>query len=89
MENGNPGTRNLSKWPLRALTCRINHCCQSIIPSNTNTGFSLWHYFASISAEVRQSKDSMAKKPWKESFLALFYEEFPAEISVSRAFLEP
>ena len=30
-ENGKPGKRNLNKLPLRALICRINHCCQSII----------------------------------------------------------
>ena len=60
-----------------------------MIPSNTNSGFSLWHYFAGVSTDVRQIEDSMPKKPWKESFIALFYEEFPAKISVSRAFPEP
>ena len=55
----------------------------------TNSGFSPWHYFASVSAEVRWSEDSMPKKPWKESFHALFYDKFPAQISVSRAYLEP
>ena len=30
-ENGKPGKRNLNKLPLRALICRINHCCQSIV----------------------------------------------------------
>ena len=80
---------NLNKLPLRVLICTINHCCQSIIPSNTNSGFSPWHYFASVTAKVRWSQDFMQKKPWKESFLALLYEEFPAKISVSWAFLEP
>ena len=58
-ENGKPGKRNLSELPLRALICRINYGCQSIIPSNTNSTFSPWHYFASVSAEVRQSENSM------------------------------
>ena len=87
--NGKPGTRNLNKLPLRALIRSINHCYQSIIPSNTKSGFSPWHYFASVSAEVRRSEDFMPKKPLKESFLASFYEDFPAKISFSRAFLEP
>ena len=86
VENGKPGTRNLNKWPLRRLIRRTNHYCQSIIPINTNSGFRPWHCFASVSAEVRRSEDSMPKKPWKESFLALFYEEFPVKISFSRAF---
>ena len=43
----------------------------------------------SISSEVRRSEHSIPKKPWKESFLALFYEKFPAKLSISRAFLEP
>ena len=30
-ENAKPEKRNLSELPLRALICRINHCCQSII----------------------------------------------------------
>ena len=88
-ENGKPGTGNLNKWPLRALIRRINHCCLSIIPSHTDSGLRPWHYFTSVSAEVRRSEGSMPKKPWKESFLAIFYEEFPAKITVSRAFLEP
>ena len=90
-ENDKPGKRNPNKLPLRVLIRRINHCCQNIISeyNNTNRGFSTWHYFASVSSEVRRSEDSMPKKPWKESFLALFYDEFPAKISVSRAFLEP
>ena len=58
-------------------------------PSNTNSGFSPWHYFVGVSAEVRRSEDSIPKKPWKELFFALFYDKFPAKISVSRAFLEP
>ena len=33
------------------------------LPSNTNSGFSPGHYFASVSAEVRRSDDSMPKKP--------------------------
>ena len=85
-ENEKPGTRSLNKWPLRVLIGKINHFCQSIILSNTNSGFSPWNYFARVSAEVRQSEDSMPKKLWKESFLALFYEEFPVKISFSRAF---
>ena len=28
-----------------------------------------------LPAEVKQSEDSMPNKPWKESLLALFYEE--------------
>ena len=78
-KNRKQGTCNLHKLPLTALILRINHCCQSIIPSNTNSGFSPWD-------EVRIP---CQKKTWKESFLAIFYEEFPAKISVSRAFLEP
>ena len=89
MENRKPGTRNLNKLPLQVLIPQINHCCQSILLSNTNSGFSPWHYFASISAKVRQSQEFMPKKPWKELFLALSYEEFPAKISISRASLEP
>ena len=89
MENRKPGSRNLNKLPLTALIPRINHCCQSIIPSNTNSGFSLWHYFASVSAEVRRgSEDYLPNKPCKESFLALFIEEFSAKINISRVFLE-
>ena len=61
-ENEKPGTRSLNKWPLRVLIGKINHFCQSIIPSNTNSGFSPWNYFARVSAEVRQSEDSMPKK---------------------------
>ena len=30
-ENGKPGKPNLSELPLRALICRINYGCQSII----------------------------------------------------------
>ena len=89
MENGKPGTCNLNKQLLRALIRRINHCCQSIIPSHTDSGFSPWHYSTNVSTEVRWREDSMPKKPWKELFLALFYEELPAKIGVSRAFLEP
>ena len=66
---------------------RTNHYCHSVIPSNTNSGFSPWHYFVCVSVEVRRVEDSMPKKPWKESFLALFYEEFSEKISFSRAFL--
>ena len=47
MENGKPRMHNLNKSPLR-----INRCCQSITPSNTNSDFSPWHYFASVSTEV-------------------------------------
>ena len=43
-------------------------------PSNTKSVFSPWHYFASVSAEVRQTEDSMRNKPIKESFLSLFYD---------------
>ena len=32
-------------------------------PSNTNSGFSPWHYFVGVSAEVRRSEDSIPKKP--------------------------
>ena len=53
VENGKPGTHNLNRWPLRALIWRTSHCYHSIILSNTNSGFSQWHYFTSISAEVR------------------------------------
>ena len=87
-ENRKPGTCTLNKWPLRALIYRTNHCCQSIIQSNTNSSFSPCHYFVSISTDVRWREDSMPKKPWKESFLVFFYEEFPAKIPISRAFLE-
>ena len=71
------------------LVCGINQYCQSIIPNNTNSGFSPWHYFARVSAEVRQSEDSMPNKPWKELLLAFFNEEFPAKIRVSRALPQP
>ena len=86
-ENGKPGSHNLNKWSLRVLLRRTNHYCDSIIPSNNNSGFSPWHYFACVIAEVRRSEDSMPKKPWKESFLALFYEEIPEKITFFRAFL--
>ena len=85
-ENEKLGTSNLNKWPFRILIHRINHSCQSIIPSHVNISV---HYCTSISTEVRWSQDSISKKPWKESFLAVFYEEFPVQISFSRAFLEP
>ena len=39
------------------------NCCQSIIPSHTGSGFSPWHYYTSVTAEVRRSDDSMPKKP--------------------------
>ena len=71
------------------LVCGINQYCQSIIPNNTNSGFSPWHYFARVSAEVRQSEDSMPNKPWKELLLAFFNEEFLAKIRVSRALPQP
>ena len=54
MENEKSGTRNLIKWLLRVLIRRINYSCQSIILSNTNSGFSSWHYVASVSAEVNK-----------------------------------
>ena len=62
-ENDKPGKRNLNKLPLRALIRRINHGVMVSFPSNTNSGFSPWHYFASVPAEVRRSEDSMPKKP--------------------------
>ena len=55
-ENGKPSKRNLNKLPLRGFA-------KVSFPSNTNSGFSPWHYFASVSAEVRRSEDSMSKKP--------------------------
>ena len=57
MENGEPGTRNLTKLCFSVLFRKISNCCQSIIPSNINSGT------FSVSAEVRQNKDSRPKKP--------------------------
>ena len=55
-ENGKPSKRNLNKLPLRGFA-------KVSFPSNINSGFSPWHYFGSVSAEVRRSEDSMSKKP--------------------------
>ena len=68
-ENGKPRKSNLNKLPLRALIRRISHDVMVSFPSNTNSGFSPWHYFASVTAEVRRSEDSMPKKLENNRFL--------------------
>ena len=77
------GKRSKSKQLDKVIVAKVS------FPSNTNSGLSPWHYYASVSAQGRQTEDSMPKKPWKESVLALFYNKFPAKISFSRAFQEP
>ena len=62
-ENGKPGKRNLNKLPLRVLIAESIIVAKVSFPSNTNSGFNTWHYFASVSADVRRSEDSTPKKP--------------------------
>ena len=62
-ENGKPGKRSLKKIPLRALIRRINHCCQSNFRIILTVVLVHGKIFASVSAEVRQSEDSMPTKP--------------------------